>query len=96
MRTFDKDELRRRVDEVLFYVWDPIGVSPEPGARAEYENCVPEVLKLLQENDTIDLISEYLVSYMSPSKGLTPDKALCDQTAEILLGHKEAVAVGVA
>jgi hypothetical protein len=46
MRTFDNDELRRRVDEVLYYIWDPIGVSDQPYARGEYEGYVPKVLQL--------------------------------------------------
>lgn len=34
--TDDGLELYRRVDEVLFYVWDPIGVANSPAARDEY------------------------------------------------------------
>ena len=30
------EELYRRVDEVLHYLWDPIGVAGIPEARDEY------------------------------------------------------------
>lgn len=51
MRTFDDRELSRRVDEVLYYIWDPIGVSEEPFARAEYESYVPKVLELVEKGN---------------------------------------------
>lgn len=69
MITFDRDELRKRVNEVLFYIWDPIGVSPEPFARAEYDAYVSPVLQLLNENDTINPISEYLDTIMISQMG---------------------------
>lgn len=36
-------ELYQRVDEVLHYVWDPIGVSDAPEARDEYFSYLPIV-----------------------------------------------------
>jgi hypothetical protein len=30
-------ELYRRVDEILYYVWDPIGLAASPAARNEYK-----------------------------------------------------------
>jgi hypothetical protein len=32
----EQNELYKRVDEVLHYVWDSIGVAGEPHARDEY------------------------------------------------------------
>jgi hypothetical protein len=34
--TINQSELFRRIDEILFYVWDPIGVNDSPYARDEY------------------------------------------------------------
>ncbi|HJX33831.1 MAG TPA: hypothetical protein VJ373_01515 [Desulfatiglandales bacterium] len=96
MRQFDNDELRRRVDEVLFYVWDPIGVSDEPCARAEYESYVPVILKLVEENRSIKTISDHLATIVRVNMGLSPSKERCDNTAEILLRHKEAIEQGLA
>lgn len=53
MRSFNKGELQRRVDEVLFYVWDPIGVSDEPFARGEYESYVPGIATLVEKTPTM-------------------------------------------
>ena len=38
------DELHRRTDEVLHYIWDPIGVSGVPTARDEYSGYVPRLV----------------------------------------------------
>jgi hypothetical protein len=36
-----QDELYRRTDEVLHYIWDPIGVAGVPEARDEYDSYLP-------------------------------------------------------
>ena len=96
MRKFNTNELEKRVAEVLFYVWDPIGVSPEPFARGEYEGYVQEVLRLVEQNDTIESISSYLVKIISDYMSLSPDKKHCDDTAKLLLEHKQAIKEGLA
>ncbi len=44
-------ELIQRIDEVLFYEWDPIGVSDEPWARAEYSSYAMTILKYVLNED---------------------------------------------
>jgi hypothetical protein len=87
--------LRKRVDEVLFYVWDPIGVSPEPCARGEYESYVPAVLQLLEESDTTSQLSKNLAE-LSAQMALSSNEDICNETAELLLAHKEAIKEGLA
>ena len=36
-------ELFSRVDEVVHYVWDPIGVAQEPWARDEYNSYLSQI-----------------------------------------------------
>ncbi len=96
MLVFEKDELANRVGEVLFYIWDSIGVSPEPGARWEYKSCEATVLRQLGESDSIIPISEYLAGVMTKEMGLSVDNKLCDETAENLMDHKHAIRDGIA
>ena len=42
-----KPDINRAVDEILHYVWDPIGVAGVPQARDEYAAYVPQVVALL-------------------------------------------------
>ena len=44
------EELYRRVDEVLHYILDPIGVSGIPQARDEYYSYLPGVFQLVKHN----------------------------------------------
>ena len=53
-------ELSQRVDEVLHYVWDPLGVSETPEARDEYHSYVPQVVSLLVRHATADQLVELL------------------------------------
>jgi len=90
-------EMYRRVDEVLYYIWDPIGSSDEPFARGEYSNYVPSILGLVLQNDDPAPIVARLTEIMRDWMGLTVnvlDKALCERTAKLLLRHKEAVKQG--
>jgi hypothetical protein len=42
--------LEKRVSEILFYVWDPIGVNRMPACRGEYEDYVPIITAYLLDN----------------------------------------------
>jgi hypothetical protein len=96
MRTFGEDELGRRVDEVLYYVWDPIGVNEQPCARGEYENYVKGVLQTLMDNNEAEPISAHLAAIVRNSMGLPPNIQNCDAVAGLLLQHKYAVKNGLA
>ena len=82
-------ELYKRIDEVLYYIWDPIGVSNEQKARNEYESYVPQILQLLIESEEVKQISSYLSEIEETKIGLLPNKQICDYTAEILLKLKK-------
>ena len=96
MERFAANELEKRVDEVLFYVWDPIGVSDEPYARAEYRGYVPGVLGHVKHGKTAEVIADYLCSIISDSMGLAPDKEGSLKVANLLIRHKEAIDEGCA
>lgn len=51
---FEK-ELYSRIDEIVHYIWDPIGVSSFPGARDEYYSYLPKIYAYVKSGDTIAL-----------------------------------------
>ena len=57
-------------DEVLHYVWDPIGVCGEPGARDEYSSYVPQVVHLLEQGADVDAIERVLQGIASERMSL--------------------------
>ncbi len=88
------EELDRRVDEVLFYVWDPIQINDDPFARWEYSNYVPKTLQLVMENDTPEPISAYLEEVVTEMMELAPCKEKSDFTARLLLRHRKVMEEG--
>ena len=84
------------MDEVLHYVWDPIGVSTCGSARGEYWSYVDEILNLLQQNEGIDEISERLEHIRTHAMGLPANKKKSEFVAELLQDHKKAVKEGLA
>lgn len=88
------NELKKRVDEVLYYVWDPIGVSDTGFTRSEYKDYVPTVITLLEKDDA-EGIAAYLSDVEERLMGLSPgDKDGCKRIADLLLEHKEAIEAG--
>ncbi|MHC4558880.1 MAG: hypothetical protein ACYS80_16435 [Planctomycetota bacterium] len=96
MREFNNTEMLKHIDEVLFYIWDPIGVSPDPYVRAEYTSHAAVVRSILEQSDTIEPISEHLASIVKNYMEIEPDKKQCDYTAEVLLRNIQAIIEGCA
>ena len=87
-------ELLKRVDEVLYYFWDPIGVSDEPCAREEYTSYTSTVLKFTLSED-ISKITQLLNKIQSDSMGLPTNSEHNKATAERLVEYKVAVENGL-
>ena len=87
-------ELQQRIDEVLFYVWDPIGVSDTPAARAEYSSYTWIILKYVLEED-LKKIAFQLSEIESISLGLTTNEIKNLEIAELLVDFKYAVEEGL-
>ncbi len=45
-----QSEMEQRVSEILFYVWDPIGVNRMPACRDEYADYVPLITAYLLDH----------------------------------------------
>lgn len=93
MDRFKPDELERRVDEVLYYKWDPIGINHYVSARAEYRSYVPSILQSLKLGDSVKLI-EKMQDIERNSMGLEGEESNAKEIAELLLSHKEAIENG--
>lgn len=80
-----QNELKCRVDEILYYIWDPIGVAAEPSTRDEYSRYVPELLALLESDATADQIARYLNDIATGKMGLRPNDKHSLGIARLLL-----------
>lgn len=95
MDRFKPDELERRVDEVLYYKWDPIGINFNVSARAEYRSYVSSILQTLKSGDVVRL-TEQMQGFEKNSMGLEIEESNAKEIAELLLAHKEAIENGQA
>ena len=85
----DQLALYKRIDEILWKGWDPIGVSDIPEARDEYYDYLPEVCKLAIEGASAKTIPEYLHSVETETMGLSGNLRHCGEVAKIILRDKE-------
>lgn len=84
-------KLYRQTDEVLHYMWDPIGVRGIAQTRDEYHSYLAKVFSMLIEDVESKVIAEYLENIDSKSMGLNPDKENALHIAQTLLGMREAI-----
>ena len=84
-------KLYRQTDEILHYMWDPIGVAGIAQARDEYHSYLPQVFQLVLKNETKEKIASYLVDIEENRMGITPNKGAALEIAEVLLNTKEAI-----
>jgi len=82
-------ELYKRVDEILFYQWDPIGISDTTCPRDEYHSYLPQVFKRLLENEKPFKIAEYLTHVTADNMGMSPNREHDLSIAKHLLDIKE-------
>jgi hypothetical protein len=80
-----QSELRSRIDEILYHIWEPIGVAAEPSTRDEYSKYVPELLSLLENEATSEQIARRLNEIAVSRMGLRPNNKHSTAIARLLL-----------
>ena len=84
-------ELYQRIDEVLHYLWDPIGIAGEPYARNKYCPYIPAIFNMVKSGKNASEISRYLADIACNVMELKPDHKNCNKVAEILLAFKRKI-----
>jgi len=84
-----EEELHRRVDEVLHYVWDPAGVSNSPVARNDYDDFLPTVFAMVRDEASEETIAAYLNGLEEKEYDLEPDTEMTAHVADILVEWRE-------
>jgi hypothetical protein len=87
-----ESELSQRVDEVLHYVWDPIGVARVPEARDEYSGYALRALGMLLESANTQQLVAFLLEIEGARTGLAPNTEHAQHVAELLLRWKSVLA----
>ena len=79
----EHSELYGRVDEVLHYLWDPIGVSDVPEARDEYHSYLPHVFSLLVRRVNAQEIADFLHHTATKTMGLSSTERGREHSKEV-------------
>lgn len=79
------------VDEVLHYIWDPIGVAGVPQTRDEYHGYLPRVFSLVRNGEDEQVIADYLALITTENMGLSMNLQRDLEVARILIDWKEAI-----
>ena len=87
--TKQEQELIKRINEVLFYVWDPIGVCNEPAARDEYDSYVPQVFSILNKSNPEDNLKQYLFDVAKKEMASEVSEDNLIEVVELIIGWKE-------
>jgi len=89
-------ELHRRIDEILYYKWDPIGVNYTAATRDEYYSYTPEIAKIAEGENCIENLTTHLNNIQVVSMGLGSNLEKCKEIAEyiyewcVFLGFQKA------
>ena len=88
MKYFEK-QLYKSIDEILFYLWDPLDCKEIPAARDEYRSYVPRVFDLLLSDANEKEIVKYLSSLETNSMGRSVASLNPINIARILIEAKD-------
>ena len=82
-----------RVDEVLHYIWDPLGVSDFPEARDEYYAYSAVVFVMLKNGASASEIEGYLTKTRGEHIGVGrgPEAVSEADIADLLVRWKQAI-----
>ncbi len=86
----DDDELFKRVDEVVHYIWDPIGICEHPQARDEYHSYLAAIFSRVKSGKAEDII-EYMKWAAGEHMGLSFDLDKAEKATEVLLEWKRVI-----
>lgn len=86
--TPEKKALYKRIDEIVFYRWDPIGISDSDWPRDEYETYVPRIFRVVMEKDSPEPIAALLGNIQMEFMGLSESRQRNLAVAEQMLSIK--------
>lgn len=90
----DQMRLYRRIDEALYYIWDPIGISTSAWARDEYQSYLPQVFAHVMQLSPRSELRDYLIRIEAEHMGLGTRlgmKKRVEDFVDLLFDLKESI-----
>lgn len=73
-----------RVDEVLHYIWDPIGVVGAPEARDEYTTYLPRIVDAIVNGQDTENVAKMLYEIETKNMELVGNLSKCTKVSELV------------
>ena len=83
-------ELYRRVEEVVYYIWDPIGVCEIPQARDEYNGYMMAIFGRVKAGKEEDIV-DFMRWAASENMGLSFDEVNARKAAKVMLAWNQHI-----
>jgi len=68
--TNEEKPIYKRIDEILWFDWDPIGVNDTEQARDEYQSYIPRIFSLKINGGDKETIAQHLYKIETDNMGL--------------------------
>ncbi|WP_085537070.1 hypothetical protein [Massilibacteroides vaginae] len=81
-------ELHKKIDEILWNDWDPIGVNDIECIRNEYSSYVPYIVNLKMKGADVEKITRHLFHLESESMGMNGNIERCKEIAQKIITLK--------
>ncbi len=82
--TSEQAKLFKRIDEILWGDWDPIGVNYNENIRNEYQSYVPQAFRLAHDDSEVSEIALYLNRIVTEKMGLQSNFEHCTKIAKLI------------
>lgn len=83
-------ELYRRIDEVVHYIWDPVGICDHPQARREYRSYIKEFFDHVKSG-RLERVLAYMKLITTEHMGLHFNEYHATRAAQVMLEWREFV-----
>lgn len=87
----DQLKLYKRIDEILWNDWDPIGVNDIEDARDEYQSYLPHIFRLALEGKDEHRISGSLLASVRDNMGLSGNKSHSNKIAKLIIEARNEI-----
>lgn len=78
-------ELYKKIDEILWQDWDPIGINHKENIRDEYYGYIPQVFSLKIQGANNKKIADYLYEIETKNIGTNGNKQNCEFVAKKII-----------
>lgn len=75
----------KRIDDILWFEWDPIGVNEFHEARDEYQGYLYQIYDLKKSKESIESVADELYKIETGNMGLLVNIERCRQVAKRII-----------